>query len=203
MHYLMFFQLQIVDNTIMKNSILAFFICALLATACRAQQPIPKLSNNQIKIGLLTYNTKKESETLIKIINANNKLTNVKQVNPNVPSDVFIADYKKLDKNLITKICADAIPLNTLQQLPKSNGDYLYIILKIDTKGKPIEMEFVIRNTSLITANQIKTIEQNIMDSPFKVTFTHGIERLFTGSNYFSIDVLINYNDMLKAKQAN
>jgi len=184
------------------KKIFLILIISFYITACKAQQSIPKIASDRVKVNNTNYRLIRPNNKVTQIINANNKLNNVKQVEPNMPSDLKLPGYRKFDKNLLIKICAEVIPLSTLQKLPKGINDHLYIYIKINTKGDPLEMDFLVKNNSLITPNEIQQIEDKIMKSPFKVTFTHGIERYFEGVNYFDIDVWINYNDILKVKEA-
>ncbi|TCD27283.1 hypothetical protein EZ456_08760 [Pedobacter psychrodurus] len=186
----------------MKNLILIIIII-ISTTACSAQKPIAKINNDQIKISSLTYKIQKEGNKYIVVRNSNNKLTNLKPVAPNLPKGISIVQNMKLDEKLLIKICSSIIPLSTLEKMPMGYGDWLSINFKVAPTGDPIEMEFVIRNTSLITAEEIQKIEDTIKKSSFKVVFKDGIEQFFGGVNYFNIDVPIRYRDMLKVKQNN
>lgn len=188
----------------MKNSILIITLgLIILTSACKAQQPISKINSDQVKTSSLVYNVKKEGEKFIFIKNSKNKLTNIAETAPNLPSDVKVRYNMILDKRIITQICAQAISLSTLKSMPMGMNDFLYIMVKVNAKGYPIEIGFGINNTSSITINEIQKIEEGIMKSAFKVTFTNSIERFFGGVNYFSIDISVAYSDMLKAKEAN
>lgn len=185
----------------MKNIILAI-LAIIFTTACTAQQPIAKMNVQQVKVSNETYKIQKEGEKFLVIRNSSNKLKGIKPVAPNLPSDVKVNRNMKLDEKLLTQICADVIPLSTLEKMPMGYGDFLFISFKVSPSGKPIEMDFFIINTSLITAAQIQKIEDAIKRSGFKFVFTNGIERFFNGVNYFNIDVPILYQDMLKVKRA-
>ena len=177
--------------------ILAIVFCIM---ACKAQQPIAKIAGDKVKVNNKSYILKRPNDKVTEIINSDNKLKNVKQVAPNIPSDLKLPAYTKVDEKLIAKICADVIPLSKLQKLPKGYGDFLFIDIKVNTQGEPLEMEFLVRNTSLISLNEIEQIELEIKKK-FKVTFKQGIEKYFSGANYFNLYIPIAYNEMLKAKE--
>jgi hypothetical protein len=187
----------------MKNVIIIIITIIGFTIACKAQEPVAKIATAQIKVKNVNYKLIKPDSKVTQIINTNNKLSGVKMIAPKLPSDVRVSEYVMYDKNILIQICVNVIPFSTLQKLPKSFGDWLFITFKVDVKGRPLEMEFLIKNTSLITANEIQKIEAEIMKSPFKITFIKGIERYFDGANYFNIDTQLRYSDMLKAKQAN
>jgi len=183
------------------KKIFLILIISFYITACKAQQSIPKIASDKVKVNNTNYRLIRPNNKVTQIINTNNKLTNVKQVAPNLPLDIPIPAYSKFDKKLLIQICAEAIPLNKLQKLPQGYDDDIYIYMKINTKGEPLEMGFLVSNTSLITPNEIQQIEEKIMKSSFKVTFKHGIEQYFDGANYFNINIWIKYSDILKAKE--
>lgn len=132
--------------------------------------------------------------------NSTNKFDNTSSITPNLPNGVRYNDYVKLDKKLITKICANAIPLNTLKLLPVEMNDDLFICFKIDENGYPIEMEFLMKNNSLITAEQLAQIEEDLKNGQIKAVFHNGFEKLFKGANFFVLNMWIPYSNMLKAK---
>ncbi|TCD27282.1 hypothetical protein EZ456_08755 [Pedobacter psychrodurus] len=187
----------------MKNLISILYFCIIISVACKAQKPVAKINSNQVKTSNVTYDIKKPTDTYTEIINSNNKLTAIKPLSPNLPKDISVVQNMKFSRKQLTQICANIIPLNTLKDLPVGYGDWLSIRFKVSSMGEPLEMEFLIRNTSLVTAEEIQKIEKAIKNSTFKFTFTNGIERFFGGVNYFNIDVPIRYIDMLKAKQNN
>lgn len=82
-------------------------------------------------------------------------------------------------------------------------NDYLFISFKINESGYPIEIEFLFKNTSIITSNQLNQIEKELKGGKFKVTFKDGIEHYLKGINYFEVDVPVHYRDILKAKEGN
>lgn len=185
------------------KKIFLMLIITFCIIACRAQQPIPKIASEKVKVNNTIYKLIKPDNKVTQIININNKLTKVKQIAPNMPSDLKIPGYRKFDKNILLKICAEVIPLTTLQNLPRGYNDYLFMTIKVNAEGEPLEIEFLLKNNSLITPEEIQKIEYKIFESSFKVSFTKGIERYFKGVNYFNIDVMIQYNEMLKAKVGN
>jgi len=187
----------------MKNIITTLYIIIIFIISCKAQQPITKISSNTVKAAAQTYNLKKSGDKYVEIKNKANKLTNVYQIAPNLPSDVKISYNIKFDKGLIDQICADAISYDILKKMPLGINDRLSIYLKVNEGGFPIEMEFIVRNTSLITASNLQQIEQEIKESNFKITFLNGIERYFKGANYFTINIPVTYSEMLKTKKGN
>jgi len=185
----------------MLKNLIIFTLIIISSSACKAQQPVPKISSDRLKINNTSYILIKPDNKVTQIINANNKLNNVKQIAPNLPFDIKIPDYRTFDKNLLLQICAETISLTTLKKLPNGYGDWLFITFKVDVTGKILEMEFLVKNTSLITANDIQKVEDRIMRSRFKVTFKKELEPYFVGANYFSIDAIVRYSDMLKVKE--
>lgn len=79
--------------------------------------------------------------------------------------------------------------------------DYLFLSIKVDTKGEPIEIEFLANNSMSITLVDIQKIEKKILKSSFKVIFNKEIERYLLGANFLNVEVIIRYGDMLKAKE--
>ncbi|TCD27281.1 hypothetical protein EZ456_08750 [Pedobacter psychrodurus] len=187
----------------MKNSIVILLSYIFLITACNAQQPISKVKEGTIKVAGEKYLVEKPDDKRTQLINTKNIFTNKKLIAPNLPVGIRIKDYMKIDVNLITKICANVIPLETLRQLPNGMNDYLFISLKMSEKGYPIEMEFLVKNTSLITSSQLNLIEKELKNGQFRVTFKQGVERFLKDINYFELDIPVSYSDMLKAKRAN
>ncbi|MGY3055272.1 hypothetical protein ACVWYG_003487 [Pedobacter sp. UYEF25] len=74
--------------------------------------------------------------------------------------------------------------------------------MRFDTKGIPLEMSFVIRNTSLITAKDLEQIEQMITESNFKISFLKGTQSYIREANFFTVDYPIPYSEMLKVLSA-
>ncbi|WP_426326589.1 hypothetical protein [Pedobacter sp. R-06] len=185
----------------MKN--LVFLVLLVLLTSCKAQQPISQTKEGKVKIAGKSFYIKKLTDKYTEVINSNNKLTNVQPAELKLSNGIVVVQHMKIDEKKLIQICADVIPLKTLKELPKGYGDWLSIRFKVDSKGIPLEMEFLIRNTSLITAGELQQIEEKIKNSSFKITFTDGIERFFSRINYFNIDIPVRYGDILKAKEGN
>ncbi|RZL19147.1 MAG: hypothetical protein EOO96_26310 [Pedobacter sp.] len=188
------------ENLRMKG--LMLLIISFYITACRAQKPITKIIANQVKSSEATCRLEKPDVNATKVINLNNKLTSVKQMAPKLPPGVLIPGYINVDEKLLAKICSRNLSDNTLRNLPQGYGDFLSIDIKINTMGIPLEMVFVLKNTSPITPEEIKQIEVDIKKS-FKVTFKYGIEKYFDGANYFNVYAYVRYSDMLKVKEGN
>jgi len=187
----------------MKIKILTTTLLAVATMiACKAQQPVVKISADEVKVNSVKYRLNRPNNNVTKIVNTNNKLTNVKAVAPNLPSDVKIPQYVKYDKNVLLSVCADVIPLATLEKLPKGIGDWIFVTFKVNPQGKVMEMEFLLKNTSLITASEIQKIEEKIKNSSFTVSFTYGIERYFEGANYFFVYTQLAYKDIYTKKIA-
>ena len=184
----------------MKNLIILALLI-ILSSACRAQLPLAKISSSKVKANDNTYSISKPDNKVTEVINLNNKLTNSKMAVPNLPSGIMMPDFMRYDKNLLVKICADIIPITTLKKLPNGFGDWIFIAFKVDVNGNVLEMEFVLKNNSLITGNEIQKIEESILKSSFKVSFIKGIERYFEGANYINLYTQLRYSDMLKVKQ--
>lgn len=182
----------------MKNIITTLSIIILLFTACAAQQPVAKISSNKVSLDKETYNISKSAGRYTEIKNSANKFGSVKQSAPNLPSDFKVSYNMSFDKKLVYKICADAIPLEKLKEMPMGMNDRLTIYMKVDGKGVPIEMEFVVQNTSLISAKELQQIEINIKKQ-VRITFLNGIDRYFKGANFFNIDIPVPYSEILKA----
>ncbi|TDQ08233.1 hypothetical protein [Pedobacter metabolipauper] len=186
----------------MKNIIIVALI--LLATACKAQEPIAAGNATKIKSSGLTFSVERTTTELgnefINIINLNNKLSKTKQVTPNLMQGVEVVHYIKYDKAILTKICANAISLNTLKKIPKDGSyDKLLIMIKYDTQGYPLEMQYTINPKSLMNADDFAEIEKGIKKSPFRVTFKKEIQRFIVGANYLNINVIITYKEMLES----
>ena len=185
----------------MKNTLLILSFITILTLACKAQQPVAKLSSNKVNVGEESYTIQKSTTSLTKVVNDNNKLTNVKEIAPNLTPDIKMPGFMDFDKKILSQICASAITLEALKKFPKEDAsDFLYIFIKVNPKGDVIECEFLLKNNSLITISQIKEIEHNIKEK-FKVKFKYGIEKSFEGANYFLLNAPIPYRDMLKIKE--
>lgn len=72
----------------MKKVTFLILLGCFLSASCNAQRAIVKLSKHEVKVSSTTFKLTKSSIKLTKVINSNNKLTNVKQVAPNLPSDI-------------------------------------------------------------------------------------------------------------------
>ena len=187
----------------MKKSILGIFSFILVASACRSQQPISKIAASEIKALGITYKVNKNESKFTVLKNERNKLSDVAQITPNLPNGLRATYYMEVDKKMLAKICADAIPLNTLKQLPMGMNDRIDIYTKVDVNGIPIEMDFIVQNTSLITAVELSKIETKMKDGSFKINFNKEIKPYIKGANYFPISLGISYFDILTVKQGN
>lgn len=186
----------------MKNIMIT--VVLLLAMACKAQQPISTGNTKQIKALGIIFNVKKITTELgnkyIEIANTANKLANVKQVTPKMSPGMSVVQYISYDKDIITKICANVIPLTILKKMTVEDHDWLSILIRFDSSGYPIELQFLIRQSSLISADDLAKIEIGVKKSAFRVTFKKEIQSFLPGANYFFIDLPIKYTDMLKVK---
>lgn len=187
----------------MKKSTITFALGLLLIIACRAQQPVAKVDMANIKVKTTAYKLNRPNNKVVTIVNNSNKLRGVDGIAPNVPKGIIMKKFMIYDRSIIPSICADIIPLQVLKESPKGYNEYLYIRLKISTTGQPLEMEFLIHNNSLLTADQIQHIEAEIFKSQFKVTYKPEVQKFLPGANYFEIDVIISYDDLLKIKESN
>lgn len=187
----------------MKNITLILISIIGLTIACKPQQPIAKITSENIRTSGVLYHINKPNNKYTQVINANNKFTNTKMIAPNLPFDLKIPGYRKFDKNIIFQICADIIPLSSLKKENINPMDYLFLSIKVNTKGEPMEIEFLANNSMPITSVDIQKIEEKILKSSFKVTFNKEIERYLVGANFLNVDVIIRYGDMLKAKENN
>ncbi|WP_426326587.1 hypothetical protein [Pedobacter sp. R-06] len=187
----------------MKNLISILTIFILLITACKAQQPIAKISEGKIKVSGETFNVKKDNNKLTVIRNVTNKLSDVEQYAPHLPQEARVNYHMTVDKKLLTKICADAIPLSTLRKLPIGANGFLLLISKVNPLGAILEIKFVLESNSLLTLNELQEIEEKLKSAQFKIKFDKEIQHYIKDANYFPIDLYVSYADMLKAKEGN
>ena len=185
----------------MKKIIITLGLGLLLIIACRDQQPVTQVKSDIVRFNTANYKLNRPNDKVMIIFNSLNKLTNTVGIAPNVPNGIIMKQYMIADKSIITKICAEVIPLATLIKLPKGNGDWLSLNRKINPQGKPIEMTFLIKNTSLISAKEFQQIEKRILTSSSIVTFKLEVQKFLKGINYLEYDATTKYNDILKAKQ--
>ncbi|MGY3054655.1 hypothetical protein ACVWYG_002862 [Pedobacter sp. UYEF25] len=136
----------------MKYLTLILSSVVFIIVSCKAQVPIAKLNGDKVTLNARTYKVENDGKKYVFIKNTSNRLEDVKQVAPNLPSGLTTSYHVTIDKKLLTKICAEIISAERLRKMPQGVTDWLGIDLKYDTKGAPLEMSFVIRNTSLISA---------------------------------------------------
>ncbi|WP_231464477.1 MULTISPECIES: hypothetical protein [unclassified Pedobacter] len=184
----------------MKNVILTISL-SFLIIACKTQKPLAKMDEGKINISGETYLIKKPDHKRTQLVNTSNKFSKVRFYAPNLPQDIKINSYIKFDKKIVTQICAKYIPLSILEQLPKGFNDFLFIGFKMNENGSPIEIEFLMKNTSLLTLSQLKEIEEELKAGKFKVVIQPEIKQFLKGINYFEVDIPVLYSDMLKSKQ--
>lgn len=183
----------------MKNS-LGIIILVLIAISCKSQQPISRLDKSEIKVRNNVYALNVEQNNKIIIINKENKFSDIKAISPNLPKGFIIVQNKTFDKEFIIEACASSLSMNTINSLKVKYGAALFINIRIDKNGLPLEMEFITNKNSLINGEEIEEIESKIMKSPFKVRFLNRIENYLNGMNYFELLLPIYYSDLLKVK---
>ncbi|SMC73684.1 hypothetical protein [Pedobacter nyackensis] len=185
----------------MKNILLIVFLC--FALACKAQQPISTINTTQVKASGITFKIKRTTtdsgKDYVKISNTRNKLDNVKQVTPNLNFRLNVNEYILFDHDIIKDICASVIPLNELKKMATKRGG-LFIAMKYNTRGYPLELVFLIEKSSLISAEDLAKIETRIKKSAFHITFKKEVQKLVVGANYLLVDFSYTYAEILEAK---
>ena len=181
-------------------------ICILLigfTTSCVAQKKIANLKDNTIEKALSNkYSIKKEVNG-ISLNSTSNKFTGVKQISPNMaPNETNL--LAPLDRKnalaKLTKICADIITLNQLEELIKTNNSSLFIRVKTNIEGKPLELEFYTKANSILTLNQLEGIEKEILQH-FTIKLAPYAINIVKGSNFLTFDFSIFYENILKIKK--
>lgn len=136
--------------------------------------------------------------------NTTNKFTDVKQISPNMaPNETNLLaplDRKKAVAQ-ITKICAEIITLNQLEELSKINNSGLLITIKTNVEGRPLELEFYTKANSILTLNQLENIEKEILQNVI-IKLASYTTKVIKGSNFLTFDYKIYFENMLKAKKA-
>lgn len=184
----------------MKTIILAILFATSISS-CIAQTKIASLGKSAItKAKSITFSTNKENGYAY-IQNTNNKFSKVKQSSPNLPANVNLyPEYAKIDFEKITKICISHISLKELEELAKLKQSSLFIRIRSDLTGRPIEMQFLTDANSNLSVNQLEEIENELLKATI-IWINPKAEKLLQGSNYLVNDAVIYFEDMLKVKR--
>lgn len=180
-----------------------FIILICFTTSCVAQKKIANLKDNTIEKALTNkYSIKREANG-VSLINTSNKFTSVKQISPNMaPNETNL--LAPLDRKTavaqLTKICANIIAINQLEELTKIKNSNLFIRIKTNIKGNPIELEFYIKANPILTLNQLESIEKEILQH-FTIKLATYTVNVVKGSNFLTFDYSIYFADMLKVKK--
>lgn len=187
----------------MRTILFILLIC--FTTSCVAQKKIANLKDNTIEKALTNkYSIKREANG-VSLNNTSNKFTGVKQISPNMaPNETNLLaplDRKKAVAQL-TKICADIITLAQLEELIKVNNSGLFIRIKTNIVGKPLELEFYTKANPILTLNQLEGIEKEILQH-FTIKLAPYTINVVKGSNFLTFDYSIYFENMLKIKNNN
>lgn len=182
----------------MKTLIISILFAGITISSCRAQKQIAVLENNNLVKGInIKYKIEKFSK-MTSIGNINNKLINVKQSSPNLPANINLFYYKKFDLTKIQEICAGIIPKKQVQEaINAKKNSSLFIRIKSDLKGVPLEMEFLTDNNSTLTINQIEQIEIAIRQS-ITIKIDSKADQFLQGTNFIVTDLTIWFRELIK-----
>ncbi|MES2418233.1 MAG: hypothetical protein V4541_08580 [Bacteroidota bacterium] len=184
------------------KTILSALLFISLTTSCLAQKEISALSDNSlVKAKRIQYHIKK-LQKIITIDNIANKLTNIKQSSPNIPLNATSFDfyYKNLDLAQIIHICADALSLEQIEEMLKTKNSSIFINIKSNLGGVPLEITFAVDKNSILSLKQIEEIEINIKKQ-IRITFKPEATRYLKDSNFMVSNPSIWFTDILKAKK--
>lgn len=182
--------------------IIIFILLIGFTISCAAQKKIASLNDNTIvNVAAAKYSVTIKSDR-ITLQNTLNKLNNVKQVSPNLSPNIRLLEppYGKQALAQLTEICADIITLNQLKELIKINNSSLFISIKTDLNGKPIELYFYTMANSILTLNQLEEIEKEIMNS-FSITIKAYNAPFIKRSNFLTFDFNMYFENVLKLKK--
>lgn len=183
----------------MKIIKLSILFVIVLSIACSAQKKISTIEDKSIiKINSQQYIIDK-SDGGANIESLSNKFSNAKQSSPNLPLNVNLNFYRKVDLVQLTKICAKYISTTQLLELIKLKEVGLLIKIRSDIEGNIKEVGFFTGKNSILTVKQLEEIEKDIKKE-LKVVIKPEGRQLLQGSNFILSDPLIFFTNILKVK---
>lgn len=182
----------------MKTLTTLLLLIGIITTSCSAQQKIANIKDQDVvKTKFSQYKIRKDNKTAT-IENVGNKLSNVDQLSPNLPKNINLGNITKYDENEILKILVNIISQNQIQEaVNKRKNAALFIRVKSNLEGVPIELEFLTDENSNINLSQIQDIETAIR-SNLRIKIDKKLDKFLKGSNFISTDITIWLRDLVK-----
>lgn len=176
-------------------------LMALMAfsSSCMAQKKIALLNDNSIvKLNSENFIINKE-KGMVTIEKTSNKLSKIKQSSPNLPLNFNLYPSVKIDFPKLTQICAENISINELEKLSQIKQASLFIRIRSNIYGKPLEVLFFTDANSSLNIEQLDKIEKAIFKEKI-ISVKPEISKYLAGSNFLVNDAMIYFEDMLKVK---